>query len=47
VLDNWRLFTVDHPTKALSVAWLVVVLVFVVVAHWVIEWDGWARRPSP
>ena len=26
VLDNWQRFTVDHPTKAASVAWLVLLL---------------------
>jgi len=41
MLDNWRRFTVDHPTKALSVAWLVLLLVFVVVGHWMIHLDGW------
>jgi hypothetical protein len=42
VLDSWKNFTVDHPTKARSVVWLVLLLVFVVVAHWVIDWDRWA-----
>ena len=42
MLDNWRRFAVDHPTKARSVAWLVLLLVFVVVSHWMIDWDRWA-----
>jgi hypothetical protein len=41
VLDTWRRFTVDHPVRALSVGWLVIVLVLPMVAHWVFGWDHW------
>ena len=41
VLDNWRRFTVDHPTKAGAIAWLVLLLVFVVVVRWVLNDDSW------
>ena len=41
VLENARRFTLDHPTKALSCGWLALLLIFVVVVHWMIHWDGW------